>query len=253
MRRYTSSYSDTMLCSTSKGVVTFDGGVVVSPTLMFVEAIDLLFGKLANSELGRDCLRQTVAVSAAAQQHGTVYWGAKAQKVLSSMSAANNLKQHFAAAFSTPWSPNWQDSSTHDECRRMEEAVGGPHRMAELTGSRAHERFSGPQILRFREKQPGSYAQTSRISLISSFLTTVLCGDDIKDIDESDACGMNLYNIAKGDWDTDLLQCVAGNGDTDASKLRRKLGPVQTNAAAVAGRVNEYFTGKYGLNGSEFE
>jgi xylulokinase len=40
-------------------------------------------------------------------------------------------------------SPIWMDSSTTPQCRRLEEAMGGPQRVAEITGSRAYERFTG--------------------------------------------------------------------------------------------------------------
>ena len=37
------------------------------------------------------------------------------------------------------------DSSTSAECRKLEEAVGGAQRLADITGSRAYERFTGNQ------------------------------------------------------------------------------------------------------------
>ena len=40
----------------------------------------------------------------------------------------------------------WQDSSTTRECRELEETIGGPQALADLTGSRAYERFTGTQI-----------------------------------------------------------------------------------------------------------
>ena len=42
-------------------------------------------------------------------------------------------------------SPVWMDSSTTAECRKLEEAVGGAQRLADITGSRAYERFTGNQ------------------------------------------------------------------------------------------------------------
>jgi xylulokinase len=47
-------------------------------------------------------------------------------------------KQLTPGAFSYPYSPNWQDHSTTRECQLLEEQVGGPDRMAEITGSKAH-------------------------------------------------------------------------------------------------------------------
>jgi xylulokinase len=44
--------------------------------------------------------------------------------------------------------PIWQDSSTSEDCERLEEIFGGAQALAECTGSRAYERFTGNQIAR---------------------------------------------------------------------------------------------------------
>lgn len=93
--------------------------------------------------------------------------------------------------------------------------------MARRTGSRAHERFTGPQILKLRREQPEVYEKTEMIrcvralkwaegradpsptynSLVSSFLTTLFCADgEIKPMEESDACGMNLWGEYSGSY-----------------------------------------------------
>lgn len=58
------------------------------------------------------------------------------------------LDQLSPSAFSLPNAPIWQDSSTTRECRDLEAAVGGAQALADLTGSRAYERFTGTQILK---------------------------------------------------------------------------------------------------------
>ena len=45
----------------------------------------------------------------------------------------------FQGWFSIPNSPIWMDSSTSADCRRLEEACGGPQEVANRTGSRAYE------------------------------------------------------------------------------------------------------------------
>jgi xylulokinase len=80
------------------------------------------------------------------QQHGSVFWAANAEETLASLDPAKSLTQLSPGAFSLPNAPIWQDSSTTRECRELEEAVGGAQALADLTGSRAYERFTGTQI-----------------------------------------------------------------------------------------------------------
>ena len=41
--------------------------------------------------------------------------------------------------FSVPDSPVWKDSSTGGQCRQLEQALGGPQQLAQVTGSRGYE------------------------------------------------------------------------------------------------------------------
>jgi len=145
--------------------------------------------------------------------------------------------------------PNWQDSSTTRECRLIEQAVGGPLSLAAMTGSKAHERFTGPQIMRFKRLFPEAYDNTDRISLCSSFLTTLLCLDgEVKGIDESDACGMNLWtmNTAQRGWSGEVMRAMAG--EEGRGELERKLGKVETDAGRVVGKIGSWFVDKYGFD-----
>ncbi|KAJ3337974.1 hypothetical protein HDU91_001337 [Kappamyces sp. JEL0680] len=108
------------------GGVHQNGASVTSPTLMWVEAIDILFKKLGKSVLGR-----VKGVSASGQQHGSVFW--RAMPGLESHDL--DLKSVFRDAFTIQHSPIWQDTSTADQIRKMEEVVGGPEQLARLTGS----------------------------------------------------------------------------------------------------------------------
>jgi sugar (pentulose or hexulose) kinase len=91
--------------------------------------------------------RSISAIAGAGQQHGSVYWSNEAETLLSSLDSAQPLISSLVpGAFSMPNAPIWQDSSTTRECRELEESVGGPQVLADLTGSRAYERFTGNQI-----------------------------------------------------------------------------------------------------------
>jgi xylulokinase len=131
------------------------------------------------------------------------------------------------------------DASTSVECAEITATFGSSKLLADKTGSRAYERFTGPQIKHIHKHQPEVYAQTERISLISSFLATVLTGH-YAPIDLSDGSGMNLLDIHTKQWDQNLLDLVAPG-------LREKLGepvPAHTKVGSIA----SYWCEKYGLS-----
>lgn len=159
------------------------------------------------------------------------------------------MARQLEGAFSRSTIPNWQDSSTTAECRAIEDAFGSEDELARVTGFKAHERFTGPQIMRFKRMSPEAYDATDRISLVSSFITTLICADgEIKGIDESDACGMNLWTMDDEErgWNRDALEVVAGK--SGIRELERKLGIVETDAGRVVGKVGSWFVERYGFD-----
>lgn len=109
------------------------------------------------------------------------------------------------------------------------------------------QRFTGPQILRFRMRHPKEYEQTSRISLVSSFLASIFLGK-VAPIDISDVCGMNLWDIKAGKYNEKLMALAAGSSDT--SDLERKLGYVPEDGGGSFGSVSRYLVERYGFNAS---
>ncbi|KKA17511.1 Xylulokinase, partial [Rasamsonia emersonii CBS 393.64] len=174
-----------------KGVMTNEAEhEVFAPVALWLQALDGVLSTLKAQGLD---FRRVKAVSGAGQQHGSVYWSHDAERLLQSLNKDKTLEEQLEGAFSHPFSPNWQDASTQKECDEFDALLGGPEALAEATGSKAHHRFTGPQILRFQRKYPEQYKRTSRISLVSSFLASILLGR-IAPLDISDVCGMNLWN-----------------------------------------------------------
>lgn len=171
-------------------------GRIVSPTLMWIEALDLMLQKLSKSNLD---FGKIVAVSGSGQQHGSVYWKTGSAQILSSLDPKKSLLDQFENAFTIKESPIWMDSSTTSQCLQIEEACGGAIELAKVTGSRAYERFTGPQIKKIYDTQPEVYNNTERISLVSSFMASILIGAYAA-IDHSDGSGMNLMDIRKKEW-----------------------------------------------------
>ncbi|KAM0747657.1 actin-like ATPase domain-containing protein [Meredithblackwellia eburnea MCA 4105] len=247
---------------TKSGVHLQPEGTVTSPIKMWLKALDLIFHCISSAPGGRHLLARTSAVGGAAQQHASVFWSAKANQLLSSLDPELSLATQLfsdtdVGAFTKDDSPNWQDSSTGEECREFGNEEKGKGEVVQKTGSRPHERFTGPQIMKLRKLEPTVYQRTERISLASSFLTTLFAKgegeehkNEIAKMDESDACGMNLWNIERSDWDNDLLALVSGDTGEgkDREELRRKLGQVEKDGRKVCGKIRSWWCDRWGIN-----
>lgn len=208
-------------------------GRIVSPTIMWVEAFDLILQRLQNTKLD---FGKIVAVSGSGQQHGSVYWKNGSSAILPSLDPKKPLVGQLGDAFSIKESPIWMDSCTTEQCKAIEKAVGGPMELSKLTGSRAYERFTGPQIRRIFEKHPEVYKNTERISLVSSFMASLLIGG-YACIDHTDGAGMNLMDIKQRAWSNVILEATAPG-------LEEKLGKLAP-AHAVAGLIAPYFVERF--------
>lgn len=71
-------------------------------------------------------------------------------------------------------------------------------------GSRSLERYTGPQIRKIYETDAETYHATERVSLVSSFMASLLVGDYVA-IDHSDAAGMTLMNLRDRTWSPEAL------------------------------------------------
>ncbi|KAL1992463.1 hypothetical protein VTN49DRAFT_4495 [Thermomyces lanuginosus] len=226
-----------------KGVMTNEAEhEVFAPVALWLQALDSVLQKLRDQGLD---FRRVRGISGAGQQHGSVYWSKDAEKLLANLDKNKTLEEQLPGAFSHPFSPNWQDASTQKECEEFDAYLGGAEVLAKATGSKAHHRFTGPQILRFQRKYPEQYKNTSRISLVSSFLASLFLGA-IAPFDISDVCGMNLWNIETGSYDDRLLQLCAGSFEVE--DLKRKLGDVPKDGGLHLGKVHRYYVERYSFN-----
>ncbi|HSM62245.1 MAG TPA: FGGY family carbohydrate kinase, partial [Longimicrobiales bacterium] len=223
---------------TRSGVLVGDDPLVVtSSPLMWAEALDAILGRVA-AELGPDAVR-VAAVSGSAQQHGSVYLRAGAAERLASLDPARPLADQLAGIYSVERSPVWMDASTGAQCRAITQAVGGASALAAHTGSRAFERFTGPQVRKLHETDPSAYADTDRIHLVSSYFASLLLGAHAP-IDTGDGAGMNLMELRAADgWDRAL--------DATAPGLRGKL-PGLVRSDTVVGHLAPYWRARHGLS-----
>jgi xylulokinase len=119
-----------------KGVITdLAEHEVYAPVALWLQALDGVLQKLKGTGLD---LARVRGISAAGQQHGSVYWNADAEKILATLDSSRTLQDQVQNAFSHPYSPNWQDASTHAQCELFDSALGGPAALSQVTGSKAH-------------------------------------------------------------------------------------------------------------------
>jgi xylulokinase len=222
---------------TRNGVLRSDDPRVVhAPPLMWAEALDLVLASLARQGAP---LGEVLAISGSGQQHGSVYLNAGGERAIETLDPARPLAAQLAHVFSRATAPVWMDSSTGEECREIEAALGGPRATAEATGSAAFERFSGPQIRRFFKTSPDDYARTARIGLVSSFMASLVAGR-LAPIDHGDGAGMNLMDIRQRCWHPEALAATAPD-------LERRLTPLVPPWQVVS-PVARYWAERHGVN-----
>jgi xylulokinase len=202
--------------------------------LLWVAAIDRLLDKVVAT--GFD-LSQVRGISGAGQQHGSVYLKTRLSDA-PRWTTSERLVDQVRPLLSRRTAPIWMDSSTSPECREIATALGGDANLVAITGSRAIERFTGPQIRKFWKTEPEAYANTAEISLVSSFMASLLVGASAP-IDHGDGAGMNLMDLRSGAWSPALLAATAPG-------LASKLAGAVSSATRV-GELDPYFVSKYGF------
>jgi xylulokinase len=212
-----------------------DPSVAVSSPLMWAEALDMMLERLSASGLD---MSRLAAISGSAQQHGSVYLNAEAAIRLRELDPARPLVDQVRPMLSRQVAPIWMDSSTSTECEEITAAVGGASVLSQRTGSRAFERFTGPQIRKFAAHDPAGYGATDRVHLVSSFMASLLAGHHCP-VDPGDGSGTNLMELATARWWPLAL-------DATAPGLAVKLPPIAPSWT-VAGPLSRYWQVRYGL------
>jgi len=209
-------------------------GEYLANPVMWVKALDMLMDCLVKQ--GAD-LHSVASVAGAAQQHGCVFWSDLGLRRLCNLNAHLQLHEQLnESAFELSRTPTWRDSSTDKQVHEMEHAVGGPAELSSITGSRAYARFTGPQIRKIHSQCPEHYERTSRISLISSFLASLLIGG-MASIDFTDGSGMNLMDIRRKKWSPECLDACA------PGLARRLMKPIPSNR--LQGRIADYYVRRW--------
>ncbi|MBU0715366.1 MAG: carbohydrate kinase [Verrucomicrobia bacterium] len=212
-----------------------DGLTVTAPPLMWVAALDLILARMQKENLP---LAKVAAISGSGQQHGSVYLRCGARARLGALDSRLTLRDQLQDVFAFDAAPVWMDSSTSRQCRERDTALGGAQAVAELTGSRSYERFTGNQIAKIYQQHPKAYAATDHIALVSSFTASLLIGT-YAPIEPGDGAGMNLMNIRTRRWAPAALRCTAPG-------LAKRLGPI-VPSHKVVGHLSRYFSDRCGF------
>jgi xylulokinase len=183
-----------------------DDNEVFAPPLMWADALDRMMAQLARAaEIDITDIR---AISGSAQQHGCVYHNQPAPATWRGLGYARAHAPQLKQIFTRDVSPVWMDATTTQQCREIDEALGGADATAALTGSPACERFTGPQIRKFFQQHPDAYTGTASIHLVSSFLASLLAGAHAP-VDPGDASGTNLMDLRENRWSSAALDATA--------------------------------------------
>lgn len=208
--------------NTKNGVLQNMGeGVSESNPEMWTEALDILLGSLADSDIPQQNIK---AISVSGQQHGLV-----------ALDAEGKLSRQTAKL--------WNDYSTQKECDLLTEAVGGLGNMIDEVGNSQLPGYTAAKIFHFARNEGEAYAKTSTLFLVHNYINWYLTGgknNGKRIMEPGDVSGMALWNPKTGQWSQKVINAIADD-------LMQKLPEIQASNKSI-GFVGKNIAEKYGLN-----
>jgi D-xylulose kinase len=208
--------------NTKNGVIQNLGiGVSESNPEMWIEAIDILFERLRNSNIPQQKIK---SISVSGQQHGLV-----------ALDAEGNLTRKTSKL--------WNDFSTKEECDILTKAIGSESKMIEEVGNSQLTGYTASKIFHFVRNEPDAYKKTSTLFLVHNYINWYLTGgknDGIRVMEQGDTSGMALWNPKTKEWSSRVINSIA----TD---LINKLPEVKPSNKSI-GYVGKNIIEKYGFN-----
>lgn len=95
----------------------------------------------------------------------------------------------------------WNDGRSHLECTELEQIVPASR---EITGNIMMPGFTAPKLKWVAKHQPNIFSQVAKVLLPKDYLRLKMTGEYASDM--SDASGTMWLDVAKRDWNEDLLQ-----------------------------------------------
>lgn len=208
--------------NTSEGAVRgLEEGVSESDPRMWIEAVDLLFGRLREADIKQEQVR---CISVSGQQHGLV-----------ALDKEGNLARNRSKL--------WNDYSTAEECRLLTERVGGMEKMIEEVGNTQRTGYTAPKILHMLRHEPDPYSNAATLFLVHNFINWYLTGAEkggVAVMEPGDTSGMALWNPVKRAWSSKVI------GAIDPT-LSEKLPAVEPSDKTI-GAISPALAEKYGFS-----
>jgi len=99
----------------------------------------------------------------------------------------------------------WADQRSVEQTQWMAEQIG-PEEVYRITGHRLSPSYSAAKMLWIRDHQPDLYVETYKFVHAKDAIVARMTGAFVTDC--SDAAGMNLYDLERGEWSEAILQAV---------------------------------------------
>lgn len=130
----------------------------------------------------------------------------------------------------------WCDTRTTEECRLIEEKVGGRSKLIQLTSNPALEGFTLPKLIWVQRHQPEIFSRIRMVLLPKDYVRFRLTGE--LGMDMSDAAGTLMLDVKKRRWSKPLLAAVG---------ISPAILPPLGESPDIAGKITASVAGETGL------
>ena len=127
----------------------------------------------------------------------------------------------------------WNDGRSHAECAELERRVPASR---QITGNQMMPGFTAPKLLWLAKHEPQLFQRIAKVLLPKDYLRLRLTGEHASDM--SDAAGMLWLDMARRDWDDELLA---------ATGLSRQQMPKLYEGPQITGRLRAELAQRFGL------
>ncbi len=100
----------------------------------------------------------------------------------------------------------WNDTSTAEEVKQLQNSVGGKEKLIELSGNAVPVGFTAPKILWLKNNEPENFGKLGCVLLPHDFINYWLTGE--KKMECGDASGTGLLDVRKREWCNPVIEAI---------------------------------------------